>query len=131
MLEVILVSLMVELRMDVIAILVRKLFLEAVGEDTDLSKIKGNFLRHIIKCGYTLDDYLGVLEVRIARKVREVVLEVRDIKPDFLLGVLPGKSNWYTNGVGRGMATPGVPVFIMGEGEYTNGYYQRSRPKHG
>ena len=53
--------------------------------------------------------------------------EVRAVKPDFLIGLMPGMGNWYTNGVARGMAAPGMPVLITGEGEYFIGYNPHSR----
>lgn len=103
-----------------------KQFFQSVGEDVDLSKA-GKRLEYIVRRGYTLEDYQGVLEVRLARKLREIMLEVRSVKPDFLVGLMPGMGNWYTNGVARGMATPGMPVLITGEGEYFIGYNQHSR----
>ncbi len=103
-----------------------KQFFQAVGEEVDLSKA-GKRLEYIVRRGYTLEDYQGVLEVRLARKLREIMQEVRSVKPDFLVGLMPGMGNWYTNGVARGMATPGMPVLITGEGEYFIGYNQHSR----
>lgn len=103
-----------------------KQFFQAVGEEVDLSKA-GKRLEYIVRRGYTLEDYQGVLEVRLARKLREIMREVRSVKPDFLVGLMPGMGNWYTNGVARGMATPGMPVLITGEGEYFIGYNQHSR----
>ena len=103
-----------------------KQFFEAVGEDVDLSKAEKR-LEYIIRRGYTLEDYQGVLEVRLARKLRGIMQEVRSVKADFLVGLMPGMGNWYTNGVARGMATPGMPVLITGEGEYFRGYNQHSR----
>ena len=94
-----------------------KHFFAAVGEKVDPAQIKKP-LEYIIKRGYTLQEYQDVLEIRLAKKVRKIALAVRAVKPDFLLGLMPGMGNWYLNGIARGMATPGMPVIISGEDEY-------------
>ncbi len=66
--------------------------------------------------------YLQYLEQCVYKQAAEMARAVREIKPDFLFGTLPGAGNWFLDGVARGMSAPGLPVLVFNEKEYFTGY---------
>jgi len=101
-------------------------FLKSRGEqfrskDFELTK-RADYIRQ----NYSLRDYLDFQELQVEQKVRSVADRVRKIKPDFMLGMLPFRLNWYLKGVARGMSAPGLPVLIFSEREYSRGFNART-----
>lgn len=68
------------------------------------------------------ETYLRYLEQRVYEQVAEMARAVREVKPDFLFGILPGAGNWFLDGAARGMSAPGLPVLLFNESEYFTGH---------
>ena len=109
-------------------------FLSSRDDEHELQDFSLSQRSEYIKKQYSLTTYLGFQELEVARKVRSVCQEVRKIKPDIIMGMLPGVSgsrfqgieNWFTRGAARGMSTPQLPVLLLSETEYHNGFNFRT-----
>ena len=101
-------------------------FLESRGENISPAKIAFSHRAPYIRQHYSISDYLDFLESKLTVKTRSIAQQVRQIKPDFLMGVLPGMRNWYLRGIARGLSSPGLPVMIFSEAEYSDGFNSKT-----
>ena len=98
------------------------LFLDSRGENISPAKVAFPQRAPYIRMHYSISDYLDFLESILTVKTRSIAQQVRQIKPDFLMGVLPGMRNWYLRGIAKGLSSPGLPVLIFSEAEYSDGF---------
>lgn len=66
--------------------------------------------------------YEQYLEDELAEIVREMMLAVRRIDPDFLFGMYPYAPFWYYDALIRGSGTPELPCVLFPSAEYGSGY---------
>jgi hypothetical protein len=101
-------------------------FLESRGEDISPAKIAFSQRAPYIRQHYSISDHLDFLESKLTIKTKPIAQQVRQIKPDFLMGILPGIRNWYLRGIARGLSSPGLPVMIFSEAEYSDGFNSKT-----
>ena len=73
-----------------------------------------------------LDDYFDIQEELVAGLGRRFRQEIDKINPKLVLGFLPYEANWHSHGWARGLSSPGRPVLICSEAEYSPGFTPRT-----
>ena len=75
-----------------------------------------------------LPAYERSIEDRMAGIIREMMQDVRKIKPDFMFGFYPYAPHWFYDALIRGGGTPELPALLFSSSEYKTGYREHHNP---
>lgn len=78
------------------------------------------------------EEYVDLVEARLAEQYRELAEEAHEINPTFVFGNLPGNpGDWYCAGMARGVATDKAPFFALLENTYACAPGYGTKPERG